>query len=81
MIGGGVKGTVATAAGPRDVFVGNQRLLESRGIDVAPLADAIRTAAAAGRTIALVAIDGLVAGVLTINDPVKAESAPAGFAN
>ncbi len=77
VIGGGVKGTVATEAGRQDVFVGNRRLLEGRGIDVAPLADAIRAAAAAGRTIALVAIDGRIAGLLVINDPVKAESAPA----
>jgi Cu+-exporting ATPase len=77
VIGGGVMGTVATEAGPRDVVVGNGRLLEGRGIDLAPLADAIKAAAAAGRTIALVAVDGRVAGLLAINDPVKAESAPA----
>jgi len=38
---------------------------------------AIEDAATAGRTIALVAIDGRAAGLLAINDPVKAESAPA----
>jgi Cu+-exporting ATPase len=77
VIGGGVKGSVATEVGPRDVFVGNRRLLEGRGIDVSPLADDIHAAAAAGRTIALVAVDGRIAGLLAINDPVKAESAPA----
>ena len=77
VIGGGVAGTVETDAGPRDVLVGTRRLLETRGVDVAPLAVAIEEAATAGRTIALVAIDGRAAGLLAINDPVKAESAPA----
>ena len=77
VVGGGVSGTVATDAGPRNVFVGNRRLLEGRGIDLAPLTDAIEAATTAGRTIALVAIDGQAAGLLAINDPVKVESAPA----
>jgi Cu+-exporting ATPase len=57
------------------VLVGNPRLLEEGGIDLAPLADAIASGAAAGRTVALVAVDGRIAGLLAINDPVKAESA------
>jgi Cu+-exporting ATPase len=77
VIGGGVAGTVATDKGSREVLVGTRRLLETRGIDVTPLAMAIEDAATAGRTIALVAIDGRAAGLLAINDPVKAESAPA----
>ncbi len=75
--GGGVTGTVETADGPRDVLVGNRRLLEGRGIDLTPLTDEIEAAARAGRTIALVAVDGRIAGLLAINDPVKAESATA----
>jgi Cu+-exporting ATPase len=77
VIGGGVTGIVATSAGPRTVLVGNRRLLEGRGIDVTPLADAIAGATAAGRTIAIVAIDGRAAGLLAITDPVKAEATPA----
>jgi Cu+-exporting ATPase len=77
VIGGGVSGTVETSAGPRDVLVGTRRLLESRGVDVTPLAKAMEDAARTGRTIALVAIDGRAAGLLSIDDPVKAESAPA----
>ena len=75
--GGGVTGTVETAGGSREVLVGNRRLLEGRGIDVTPLTREIDSAARAGRTIALVAVDGRVAGLLAINDPVKVESASA----
>jgi Cu+-exporting ATPase len=77
VIGGGVAGTVGTDGGPREVLVGTRRLLETHGIDVTPLAVGIADAATAGRPIALVAIDGRAAGLLAINDPVKAESAPA----
>ena len=74
VIGGGVTGMVATDAGPREVIVGNRRLLEGRGVDLAPLTDAIEAAATAGRTIAIVVVDGVAAGVLSISDPVKAEA-------
>ncbi len=74
VIGGGVKGTVESPAGSRAVLVGTRRLLEDHGVDVTPIATAIDTAASAGRTVALVAVDGRIAGLLTINDPVKAES-------
>jgi Cu+-exporting ATPase len=77
VVGGGVTGTVQGDAGPRAVVVGNRRLLGARGIDLGPLADAIEAAATAGRTIALVAVDGRLAGLLAINDPVKVESAAA----
>ena len=40
--------------------VGNRRLLEGGGIDLTPLADAIEAAAGVGRTLALVAVDGVV---------------------
>ncbi len=74
VIGGGVAGMVSTSAGPRAVVVGNRRLLVERGIDLAELEPAIERAGAAGRTLALVAIDGRAAGLLAISDPVKAEA-------
>ena len=61
----------------QDVLVGSGRLLAERGIDTTPLdADAARLAGA-GRSVAWVAIDGAVAGVLAIADPVKPEAAEA----
>ncbi len=77
VIGGGVKGTVERPAGSRAVLVGTRRLLEDDGVDVTPIATAIDAAASAGRTVALVAVDGRIAGLLTISDPVKAESGQA----
>jgi Cu+-exporting ATPase len=73
IVGGGVIGTVATD-GERSVVVGNRRLLEARGVDLAPLAPALERAASAGRTVALVAIDGRPAGLIAISDPVKSEA-------
>jgi Cu+-exporting ATPase len=78
IVGGGVAGRVrATDGVERHVLVGNRRLLEARGIDLTPLARAIDAAGADGQTSALVAIDGRAAGVITISDPVKAESSDA----
>ncbi|MGK2850289.1 MAG: heavy metal translocating P-type ATPase [Candidatus Limnocylindrales bacterium] len=74
--GGGVRATIRTEAGERhEVLVGNPRLLGNAGIDLAPLDEAISTATAAARTLAIVAVDGRAAGLLAISDPVKAESA------
>jgi Cu+-exporting ATPase len=77
VIGGGVRGIVTMDDGPRQVIVGNRRLLAQQGIDLAPLGDAIVAASAAGRTLAIVAVDGRAAGLLAISDPVKVESTAA----
>jgi Cu+-exporting ATPase len=77
IVGGGVVGSVSTEAGPRDVVVGTARLLAERGVDVAPLSEAMAAEGAAGRTLALVAVDGVAAGLFAISDPVKAASGAA----
>ena len=58
----------------RKVLVGSSRLLGARGIEVAPLREAAETVARNGRTSAWVALDGRIAGLIAIADPVKAES-------
>jgi Cu+-exporting ATPase len=58
----------------REVVVGSERLLTSRGIDTAALGEAAAGMAGAGRTVAWVAIDGAAAGVIAIADPIKASS-------
>ena len=68
---------VEARVGGRDVLVGTARLLRERGIDLSSLADAAEQAAADGRTPAWVAIDGRVAGLITISDPVKPEAVEA----
>ena len=42
-----------------DVLIGAPRLMAREGVDVAPLAEAVTAAEAAGHTMGLVAIDGL----------------------
>ena len=61
----------------REVVVGSERLLTSRGIDTATLNEAAAGMAGAGRTVAWVAIDGAAAGVIAIADPIKPEAASA----
>jgi P-type Cu+ transporter len=73
--GGGVRGTVASPDGPRDVAVGSVRWLVAEGVDPKPLASAIADAGESGRTTAFVAIDGRAAAVIAITDPVRTESA------
>jgi Cu+-exporting ATPase len=70
IIGRGVAGTVDDA----EVVAGSRRLLEERGVDLASLDDAAADAADAGATLVFVAVDGVAAGLITVTDPVKAES-------
>ena len=69
--GDGVEGTVATAVGTRAVMVGNARLMRTRGVDIAIFDGEAAEAAAAGRTLAYVAVDGIAAGLLALADPLK----------
>lgn len=69
-------GASAIVEGSR-VLIGNQRLMESREISPAALLAAAEEFAAAGATPVFVAIDGAVAGVIAISDPIKPSSAQA----
>jgi Cu+-exporting ATPase len=69
-------GASATVEGRR-VLIGNQRLMESREIAPTALLATAEEFAAAGATPVFVAIDGSVAGVIAISDPVKPSSAAA----
>ncbi len=71
--GRGVRGRVDG----HDVMIGSGRLVAELGVDTSSLADAAETAASQGSTLAWVAVDGRLAGLFTIADPVKAESAEA----
>jgi Cu+-exporting ATPase len=66
-VGRGVVGSV----GGRRVVLGNRALLDAEGIDAGALASAAEAQRAEGATSLFVAIDGRVAGVLAIADPVK----------
>jgi P-type Cu+ transporter len=65
--GMGVRGKVEG----REVAIGNQRLLESLGVDPGPLAERAERQSAEGETVMLVAVDGRPAGLVGVADPIK----------
>lgn len=66
-------GVAATVDG-REVLVGADRLMAREGIDMAELAETERGLAARGRTALYAAIDGKLAAVIAVSDPVKPAS-------
>ena len=79
--GGGVDGTVTGRDGSTHaVRVGSRRMLVEAGVAAASfeaLEPAARTAEEAGQTVAWVAVDGRVAGLIALGDPVKPTAAAA----
>ncbi|MGW4772094.1 heavy metal translocating P-type ATPase [Nocardia sp. NPDC004278] len=70
----GARGIVAG----REVIVGRLRLLHDRGIDVPrPLSRAVRQEERSGRTVVLVAVDGVASAVIAVADTVKDSAADA----
>ncbi len=69
-------GIAATVSG-HALLVGNQALMSRERVDVATLAGDARAAADRGETPMFVAVDGALAGLLTVADTVKPESAAA----
>jgi Cu+-exporting ATPase len=65
------KGVLATIRG-RKVAVGNARLLEGLGIDPASAAAEAEKLRGEGETVVLAAVDGKLAGVLSVADPIRA---------
>ena len=63
-------GLRATVAGRR-VEVGADRWMDRLGIDTAPLADAARGLAEAGKTPVFAAVDGRLAAALAVSDPIR----------
>jgi P-type Cu+ transporter len=63
-------GVEATVEGRR-VLVGSRRLMEDWGVEMASLQPEIERLALEGKTPVLVAVDGRIAGVLAVADPVK----------
>ncbi|MBI1220714.1 MAG: heavy metal translocating P-type ATPase [Rhodobacteraceae bacterium] len=69
--GFGITGTVAG----RNVSVGAARMMTAAGIDLAPFAETADRLGAEGKTPILVAVDGQLAAILAVSDPVKATAA------
>lgn len=68
--GKGVRGII----GGKDVLLGNLALLEEEGIPTDALSDPLESFSRLGQTPVILAIDKVVAGILSIADPVKADS-------
>ncbi|MDV4145160.1 heavy metal translocating P-type ATPase [Shimia sp. FJ5] len=67
-IGGfGIRATVEE----KTVLIGAARLMAREGIDAAPLADEAEALAARGETPFYVAIDGTLAGLISVADPIR----------
>jgi len=69
-------GLVARVEG-RVIRIGRAELLQEVGIATAPLGERARSEAAAGRSLAWVAIDGELAGLLALEDALRPEAAEA----
>jgi Cu+-exporting ATPase len=69
-------GITATVDGT-PVAVGNQALMTRLGVDTSPLADQAAQAAASAGTPTYVAVDGALAGLVTVADAVKPDAAEA----
>jgi Cu+-exporting ATPase len=71
--GQGVKGEVDG----RVILLGNARLMQSAGIDVAPLAEMAEQRRRNGETVMMLGADGKLAGFVAVADPIKTGSAEA----
>ena len=69
----GVKGVV----GGKSLAIGNTTLMQQLGIDVAPLASQAEELRSQGASVMHLAVEGKLAGLLAVSDPVKATTADA----
>ena len=71
--GQGIRGLV----GGKAVLLGNRRLAASGGLDVAEVAPAMDAHGARGATAMILAVEGRIAGLIAVADPVKPTAAAA----
>ncbi len=71
--GKGVKGVIDR----RTVMIGNKRLLEENGVSIDELEKKAQELRAEGQTVMFVGIDGALAGLLGVADPIKDSTAEA----
>ena len=70
MPGRGVRGRVSG----RDLLVGGDRVFADMGIDLAPLHERAEKLRSEGQVVTFAAVDGALAAMLTVTDPVKAST-------
>jgi Cu+-exporting ATPase len=68
---------VAAEVEGKALLLGNPRLMETKGVDISAMQETLNRLATEGKTPLLVAVDGRLAGVLAVADPVKAHAAEA----
>jgi P-type Cu+ transporter len=68
------RGVRATFRG-RDVAIGNESLMRESGVDTGPLSAELARVAQDGKTPVLLAVDGVLAGLLAIADPLRPTAA------
>ncbi|MGN6368965.1 MAG: heavy metal translocating P-type ATPase [Phycisphaerae bacterium] len=68
---------ISATLGGHEVLIGNSKLFADRGILLSSLGNHADELATAGKTPVLVAVDGMLQGVLGVADPVKPESVEA----
>jgi Cu+-exporting ATPase len=72
--GHGVSGETSDG---RRLLLGNAKLLHDHGVDITVLVGLYNARAATGQTSVFLAVDGELAGMITVADPVKTDSAAA----
>jgi Cu+-exporting ATPase len=71
--GQGVRGQI----GDRKLLLGNQRLMQGAGLDPAALAASAEARRKDGETVMFLGVDGKLAGLVAVADPIKATAAEA----
>lgn len=69
-----LEGGVAGRVGARTVLVGSPACVEQAGVDLAPAHAGVRAERAAGRSVVVVALDGVAKAVLGIADPLRPDA-------
>ena len=73
MTGQGVKGRIEGT----NALLGNARMMQGAGIDVAPLAQAAEARRKRGETVMFLGAGGKLAGIIAVADPIKSSAAEA----
>jgi P-type Cu+ transporter len=71
--GHGIEGVV----GGKHIYFGNERLMQAQGIEIEAFLDRAQALATEAKTPIFMAVDGLLAGIVAVADPIKDDSVAA----
>ena len=66
---------ITAILGEQQVFFGNQALMDGKGIDYQAQIEKMDTLSAEGKTAMMLAVNGKMAGIIAVSDPIKTDSA------